>query len=211
MAKIAVDVVLLPSAQMTGMAIEANKRLREHDEDRIILSEDGCLPHISLSMGCIDQKDVSAISDVLLAISRHHQSQRLTVTGAHIAQDHAGRSVSAFQVESTGDLQALHEAVMLRMAPFFGPEVTADAVLGPPAAEEPTLLWIRNYRDNSSFENFFPHITVGYGRLDEISGPVEFVASELALCRLGNCCTCRKILVSFRLGGPSLGQEFSRL
>jgi hypothetical protein len=69
-------------------------------------------------------------------------------------------------------------------------------VLSPPAVTESTLAWIRDYREKSSFERFFPHITLGYGRLADFPFPARFTAPRLALCHLGNHCTCRRILAS---------------
>ncbi len=72
-------------------------------------------------------------------------------------------------------------------------------VLSPPMASESTLAWIKNYSEKSSFEKFFPHITIGYGEINDYSFPIKFTASKLALCHLGNHCTCRKILASVKL------------
>ncbi len=47
-----------------------------------------------------------------------------------------------------------------------------------------------------------PHITLGYGQAKPpFSFPVAFAAARLALCHLGNHCTCRKVLASCRLSG----------
>jgi hypothetical protein len=69
-------------------------------------------------------------------------------------------------------------------------------IYGSEKVAETTLLWIKNYREKSSFEMFSPHITIGYGQVGTPAGPIEFRASKLALCHLGNHCTCRKVLVS---------------
>ena len=55
-------------------------------------------------------------------------------------------------------------------------------------------------------ENCLPHITIGYGELSHFLFPEEFTASKLALCHLGNHCTCRRVLASFALpgAGPSV-------
>jgi 2'-5' RNA ligase len=65
---------------------------------------------------------------------------------------------------------------------------------------ESTLLWIKSYREKSSFANFRPHITIGYGRSANLSYPAQFHLAKLALCQLGNHCTCRKVLASVKLG-----------
>jgi hypothetical protein len=85
------------------------------------------------------------------------------------------------------------------MKPYFSYNVTAEMVLSPPIAGESTLLWIKNYPEKSAFENFFPHITIGYGQINNLSFAAEFTASKLALCHLGNHCTCRKILAAIQL------------
>jgi hypothetical protein len=90
----------------------------------------------------------------------------------------------------------LHEKVMVELATYLSPDVTADMLYDPAEVGQSTLLWIKNYRAKSGFENFFPHITIGYGETKNLSFPIKFTASPLALCHLGSHCTCRKILAS---------------
>jgi 2'-5' RNA ligase len=199
MAKIAVDVVLLPSEEVTNQAIEANKKLLKQYADRIILDKENCLPHISLAMGCMDEQEIPDIEKILHTIAGKYHPGQLNISGINIGTSSLGEKVSAFEVEKTERLQWLHEEVMRRMMPYFSYEVTAEMVLSPPAAGESTLLWIKNYPDKSAFDNFFPHITIGYGQVDDFSFTAEFTASKLALCHLGNHCTCRKVLAAAEL------------
>ena len=199
MVEIAVDVVLLPSEEMADKAIAANKELQKQYADKIVLDKENCLPHISLAMGCIDDRDIANIETVLQTIAKQSSLGQLSVIGIHTSENSAGEKVSLFQIEKTEALQSLHEEVMRRLAPYFSYDVRADMVLSPPKASESTLAWIKNYPENSSFDRFFPHITIGYGEINELSFPIEFAASKLALCHLGNHCTCRKILASVEL------------
>jgi len=199
MARIAVDVVLLPSKEITDMAIEANRKLLKQRSDRITLDKKSCLPHISLAMGCMDKRDIANIKKILQIVAKNHPPGRLTIVGVHTETDSAGEEVSVFQIKKTQRLQSLHEVVMRELAPHFSYDVTADMVLSPPAVSQSTLSWIKNYPEKSSFENFYPHITVGYGRITDFSSPVEFTVSQLALCHLGNFCTCRKVLAAAEL------------
>ncbi|MHC4595141.1 MAG: 2'-5' RNA ligase family protein [Planctomycetota bacterium] len=223
MAEIAVDAVLLPPDEMTDKAIEANRELLQQCigfpqggfPGKIVLDKKNCLPHISLAMGCIDEKDIADIEKVLQTIAKQYRLEQLSVIDIHVGTSSAGEKVSVFQIEKTEALQSLHEEVMQRLAPYFSYDVTADMIFsrfprsGVPAPEagESTLLWIKNYPEKSSFENFFPHITIGYGEIDDYSFgsreagflPMRFTASKLALCHLGNHCTCRKILASAEL------------
>ena len=199
MAKIAVDVVLLPSQEMADKAVEANRELLKQYADKIILDKESCLPHISLAMGCINQSDIADIGKIVEIIAEKCHPGQLTAIGIHTETHSADEKVSVLQIKRTETLQSLHEEVMRKLAPYFSYEVTADMVLSLPMAGESTLLWIKNYPEKSSFEHFFPHITIGYGQLNDFLFPTKFTASRLALCHLGNHCTCRKILASAAL------------
>ena len=199
MAKIAVDVVLLPSEEVTNQAIEANKGLFKQYADKIVLDKVNCLPHISLAMGCMDERDISGIEKILDSVAEKYNPGQLNVIGINTSTNSLGEKVSAFEVKKTERLLSLHKAVMQKMTPYFSYDVTAEMVLWPPKAGESTLLWIKNYPEKSAFENFFPHITIGYGQVDDFAFTAEFTASKLALCHLGNHCTCRKVLAAAEL------------
>jgi 2'-5' RNA ligase len=201
MAKMAVDAVLLPSETMASRAIEANRRLSKQASGRIVLDKENCLPHISLAMGCIDEEDIVDIEKILKSIAKRYCAQELKVVGIRVGTNSVGEKVSVFQIKKNEPLQSLHEEVMRSLMPYFRYDVTMDSVYSPPRAEESTLLWIRGYTEKASFESFFPHITIGYGQVDDLSFPIKFTASRLALCHLGNHCTCRKVLALTRLKG----------
>jgi 2'-5' RNA ligase len=200
MGKKAVDVVLLPDEAMTEEAIEANAELVKKFGKKIVLNKKNCLPHISLTMGCIDEEDIALVERILQSIAKGCPLSNLTISGVQSAGNSAGEKVSAFEVEKTEELELLHKTVMERLAPYLSNDVTSDMVCAEGEVEESTLLWIKNYREKSSFGKFFPHITIGYGELSNfLSFPIKFAASKLALSQLGNHCTCRGILVSIEL------------
>ena len=117
MAEIAVDVVLLPSEEMADKAIAANKELLKQCADKIVLDKEICLPHISLAMGCIDERDIADIEKVLQAIAKQSSLGQLSVIGIHTETNSAGEQVSVLQIEKTEALQSLHEEVMQKLAP----------------------------------------------------------------------------------------------
>ena len=199
MSKKAVDVVLLPDEAMTARAIELNAELVKRFGKKIVLNKENCLPHISLAMGCLEEIDIASVGKVLEEIAKETVLPDLKVVGIQTSENSKGETVSVFEVEKTRRLQLLHEKVMDKLTPYLSGNVTEDMIYGGEEVAQTTLLWIKNYREKSSFENFFPHITIGYGQIENLSLPVSFAASELALCHLGNHCTCRKILVSIGL------------
>jgi hypothetical protein len=195
MDRIAVDVVLLPDEEMTERAIRTNARLVKEYGPQIVLGKTDRLPHISLAMGCVERNQVESIGQVLKQIARNHPLGGLVVTGVVTTLSVGGQQVSSFVLAKTPELQSLHEDVMNRMQAWFSYDVTADMVYGDEPVAESTLTWIRTFREKSSFGAFFPHITIGYGMVDQpTTFPIRTKASQLALCHLGNYCTCRKVL-----------------
>jgi len=199
MGKKAVDVVLLPDEAITDKAIEANAELVKKFGNKIVLNKENCLPHISLAMGCIDEEDIASVERILQSIAKECSLDDLRVCGVRSSENSAGEKVSVFEVRETKELQLLHQTVMERLASYLSCDVTSDMVCADDEVEKSTLLWIKNYREKSSFDKFFPHITIGYGELSNFSFAMKFTASRLALCHLGNHCTCRKVLVSIKL------------
>ena len=199
MTKKAVDVVLLPEEAMTDRVIRLNRQLVEKFGSEIVLGKTDCLPHISLAMGCADEKDITAMGQILKTIARENPLGDLRVPGIVTTTNSVGESVTAFEVERTKQLQMLHENVMTGLSQYLTYDVTKDMICSDAEVAESTLLWIKNYPEKSSFANFTPHITLGYGQINQAVFPIKFAASQLALCHLGNHCTCRQILVSVRL------------
>ncbi len=199
MGRKAVDVVLLPTEAMMDRVIEVNRKLIEKSDKKIVLNKKNCLPHISLAMGCVDERDIVAIEKVLQTIARECSLGDLRVIDIRTTADSAGEKVSVFEVRKTKELQLFHEKAMGKLTPYLRTDVTGDMIYTGAAVEDSTLLWIKNYQEKSSFANFSPHITIGYGEVENRPFPIKFAASKLALCHLGNHCTCRKVLVSIEL------------
>jgi len=147
----------------------------------------------------MDEQDITNIEKILKTIAEKYNPGQLSILGINTGTNSLGEKVSAFEVKKTERLLLLHEEIMRRMTQYFSHDVTAEMVLSPPIASESTLLWIKNYPENSAFDNFFPHITIGYGQVDGFSFTAAFTASKLALCYLSNHCTCRKILAAAEL------------
>jgi hypothetical protein len=196
MSKIAIDVVLLPDEPMTHHAIDVSERQSTLFNDTIVLHPKNCLPHISLAMGAIEESDTPKVSTILEKIASHFHTFTLRADSYQSNTIPSNEIVSEFTVEKTAELQSLHEMVMNELKPFLSYDITIDMVFSPPTVEEITLYWIKNYAEKSSFEQFRPHITLGLGELDDVKTPIAFTSSTLALCHLGNYCTCRKLLFS---------------
>jgi mannose-6-phosphate isomerase-like protein (cupin superfamily)/2'-5' RNA ligase len=195
----AVDVVLLPDEAMTNRAIEIYRQLITSGRPEIVLGKKDYLPHVSLAMGCIDEANVKAIQERLEDLARKTTVRQLEAVGVISPINSRGETVSVLEVERTEELQALHEWVLEEMTPFFHYEVTEAMIYGD-VVTETTLDWIRTYPEKAGYEHFSPHLTVGYGQVPPgLSFPIPFTVTRLALCHLGDHCTCRRILAAVEL------------
>jgi 2'-5' RNA ligase len=200
MSRKAIDVVVLPDGTMTEKAIEVNRELVEQAGEKIVLNKESCLPHISTAMGCMEESDIPGVGEILQEIGGRTSLGQLQVISIQTSTNLVGEEVSVFEVEKTSELQSLHEEIMEKLAPYLSSDVGKQMLYDPAEVGQSTLLWIKNYREKSSFENFFPHITIGYGQIENGPFPIKFDAAKLALCHLGNHCTCRQILASIKVG-----------
>ena len=195
--KIAIDVVLFPSDEMTARAIELNKTLSQPATDRIILDPQNCLPHISLVMGCIEPQLLPRIEPILQDIAQTQLPSRLSAVEIHIGTNSKGQKTSLLGIAPTQKLQSLHETITEKLQPFLTYDVTPPMLLAEEVSDS-TLSWIKNFPADSSYDRFYPHITIGYGELRDIELPIEFNIARLAVCHLGNHCTCKKILLQIK-------------
>lgn len=201
MTNIAIDVVLLPCPEMMDVAININQNLLNEYEHKIVLDKKKCLPHISLGMGCVDKDKVSEINNIIQEIVQDFSLFNLRVFGLHSAliPSREGK-VSGLLIENSDKLQRLHEVIMKRLWDYLSYDVTKTMLFNPSEVEDVTLFWIKDYArkfyDPSLFQ---PHITVGYGESSPPSLPIDFTASQIALCQLGNYCTCREVISCFEL------------
>lgn len=192
---IAVDVVLLPPPDVMDKAVEINSRhVKDTGNSEIVLDRKRCLPHITLAMGCISEGHIERMDQILKSIAHDLCPLRLkTIT----LQD----GKASIRIEKGRDIELLHELVVIRMSPFFTHEVSKDMIYNPEnrGINDITVDYIREFPTHSSFENYVPHITAGHGDIGFEVESFGFIARDLALCHLGDFCTCRKILCSHRL------------
>lgn len=198
--KMAVDIVLLPSISMTETAIAVNRKLAKESHQKINFDRDNSLPHISLAMGVIDSSDIKKVSNELASIVKEFSVMALQALPGVINQYSCD-----FTIPAIPDLQKLHERVMDNCKKYFDFNAQLSMFSTPAEVEEPTPMWVNKFLTNSSYQNFRPHITLGTGDLNKLGleYPIDFEAPTLALCHLGNYCTCRKVLFSQNLENKS--------
>ncbi len=196
---IAVDIVLLPPRHIMDMAISENRILVAQGNPQIILDQEQTLPHISLVMGCMPPELASEVQTVIgdaIALSPPGQ---LTITGIAIMTNRFGHKISSLIIHKSDALQTLHELLMKRTSGLFVYQPQPHMIYGDGPVSQTTLEWIRSFREHAAFHRFWPHITLGYGIARPIDRQSCFYPDAIALCHLGNHCTCQKVLTRIPL------------
>jgi 2'-5' RNA ligase len=199
MKQFAIDIVILPPDSVLEIAIRYNKVLRDNTQENIVLGKTRYLPHISLLMGCLTTDQLSDITSRLHAVAKAYNTLRLSVPGIH--KDNSGSDgVVSFEIKRTQELLRLHESIVKSCGAFLRQDADEVDMADPPPIKKSSLEWINRFISHACFENFWPHITLGYGEYTGTFEPFDFSASRLAICHLGNHCTCAEILAEASLG-----------
>ena len=106
------------------------------------------------------------------------------------------------RIEPIPELTDLHRALMDSLRPFERSGATASAFSGgDPRPGD--LEWVAEFRRQSSYGRYNPHITLGHASQPPSVDPIAFTAETVALCHLGRFCTCREVLETWRLGSTT--------
>ena len=153
------------------------------------------LPHVTLAQQFVPAADLPLVAAEAGAVLASFPP--LTLTAERLASN--GRTTSLV-LAATGSIDAIHTRLMDRLAAFDMTTGGADAFLAdgePPRARD--VEWVTRFRTAAAYASFEPHVTLGVGVLDAPAPALEFEADQVALCRLGRFCTCRRVVASWTL------------
>ena len=194
MKKFAVNVVILPPESVMDFAIEINKTLCKKNPSNIVLNKVNYLPHISMAMGCLREDKLDEANKILESIATNHRLQELHASHINTVKTTSGNTIATLDFEISPELAALHESIVSAFKPLLTQDAKEEDLNDLPPINPSSLEWINNFIPDACFNNFWPHITIGFGEPPSDFRPFTFRASRLAMCHLGNHCTCRSIL-----------------
>ena len=199
MSKKAIDIVLLPPENIMKLCIDLNRKDNADSYQTINLKDN--LPHISLAMGVLDENDLESAKNLLSKISNDFLVLNLELFEMYYGVTPDNKKSYAFRVGITEELQNLHNKIVSDFSKILSHnKVSIDMFYFDPneTMDEISSYWVQNY-PKKSFENFSAHISLKCRNAEYNNTPVKFTANDLAICYLGNFCTCRKILHSVKL------------
>lgn len=198
--KKAIDIVLIPSEEVTEKAIKLNKKLLEKNDSQIVLDSEDCVPHISLCMGVIDESKLTGLEYDLKQIVKEISRIKLEITQLYSTPLSNKKIISGFKIKKTNQVEKLHKEIMYCFNKYSAGNASVKMFYAPEEVETTTLEWVDKFEE-TAFENFNPHITLGIGSANNLPKETypEFLPVSLSVYQLGNYCTCRKLLFSVNL------------
>ena len=204
---VALDIVILPPAEIMDHAISINQEHLLKSQRKISLNRDNCFPHISLSMGCAAERDVPKIQAAIDETVKNFKTMKLEIVKTYSHPLMNNEIISGFEIKKTEAIQALHEALVHKMKAFFKKRAYPDMFYQPPAIDEITVQLANRFLQQQALENYNPHLTLGLGIAPQLDQSYHFTASSITLCRLGNYCTCRKVLSHHAFNSKTAGSR----
>ena len=188
------DIAILLPPDVADAAVALSASIPEAESDGMRLGPEQ-LPHITLLQQFVMPDEVDAALGRADRVLRAQPPLPLRVTGG-------GRGAHSvwMTVENTPSLTGLHERLMDTLRGFERAGGTAAAFVDG-VARVRDVLWVTNYRTQSSFGAFAPHITLGHAKRSPDVEAFDFTATTIAACHLGCFCTCRRVLRSWTLSG----------
>lgn len=190
--KISIDVVLLFPQNINNICKELNKK---SDKENYVSFEDNYNPHITLGMGSIYIKDVEDFKNELKTIIESYSSPEIKIVSLNF-----GKYVY-FDIEISKELKNIHTKVFDLINKYNAGDVAKENFYD--MKENSSLIdWVNNFRINSSYNNYHPHITLGIG-IKEIPliFPIIFKPTIVGLFHLGIHGTCYKQVGNFNFKG----------
>lgn len=192
MAKIAVDVALLPPEDIMDLAIELNRKFESLSK----LNKENNLPHITLAMGVIDESEIDLVNQKLKEISEKFSALDLEILEVNHTIKPDGKKSFFLKIKMTEELRNLHKTIMKELLPIFTYDVSVDMFNQDDKVNPISIYWVENYAKNhEDSENYHSHISLKCNKdviFNEV--PIKFKCSKLSLCHLGDHCTCRRVL-----------------
>ncbi len=198
MAKIAVDIALLLPESINQICVKINQR--SDSEAYSDLSKKNNHPHITLAMAVIDEKDVDKVIRKLKNIASKFSKLSLEVYLLDYIINPQNKKSYAFQVKLTKELKRLHNTLLKEISSTSFVDSNMFFLDADEKFAEASKIWVKNYgKIHSDLESYHPHISLKCSKAKYNALPIKFFASTVALCNLGNYCTCRTILGSHNL------------
>jgi hypothetical protein len=196
MSKIAIDVALFLPEEIENVCIGLNGRGKAYRS----LGKTDFIPHLSLALGCVEESVIPKIIEIIKRVSSNFSPLPFTAEGISYNKREDGNR-SLMDIKKTPLLQKLHEAILNELITFFNGDASKEMLYKCEKLSKSTKFNLDHYVDSRAFSNYNPHLTLNCYDATYDGFPFSFTTDRIALCQVGQGCTCRKVLFEGVLSG----------
>ena len=197
---LAINIAIPLPAAVTDEVIRLNGQLDEQPNP-VPLAAHEAIAHLTLAMGVIDDEALQPLIDRLTHDLRYETNFTIHLKGIYQRTLGDGRVVCGIDTVQHSQLQKLHETVMDAFVDAGFQVSHMGALYDYKNADPFTLRLIQFFKDECTYDTYFPHITLGVGSmLGEARLAVNsFEVNRVEIFHMGSLCTARKALQAFSL------------
>lgn len=184
-------IVLIPSRDLIQKCYVLTKKIRRSIQEDTGEQQYEFSPHITLIAGCVNENNISHLCACIEDIAKKFSPLALRAIALSYKENLFG-----LVIEKTDILYYMHEEVVRQCLPYMIFDEGKVACIHAQDVGEHTILWATNFVCQSSFKNFFPHITLGIGKKEEKGLDIIFTASKISLWQLGYYGVCNNSIHS---------------
>lgn len=191
--ELAVDIIFTLPENINQKAIGISRKIQTFSEDKIHMSDEKNIPHISLWMGIIP---VSKLDELHQKISFLHREMPfpeirvLQISGI----DSDSKRILSFQIEKNNLLLKWHNQVSQIANQYSVTKLAQSSHFAEENIQANTLHYLKQFQKEHSGQNYDPHITLGFAKVLEKSAAFSFKPKAIASYQLANYCTCHTLI-----------------
>lgn len=195
--KLAIDIALLPPDHIMDLCIDVGKNCKQ--DIAVSLNKVDNLPHITLAMGVLDDTDFNIVIEELKNIVNNIQPIDLTISKLYSIEVDSGKFSYGFEIIKSPELVTLHTLVLDHFYQYLFKYKSSQDMFYIKDGEgfsNTSMRWVDTLYQTKykNIDKYYPHISLKCQDPKYSDFPIKFTANRIALCHLGNHCTCRKIL-----------------
>lgn len=198
--EIAINVAIIPPKEIQELAIKLNRTAKEKGYLSKELGLKDFIPHITLFMGIVKEKDLEKIKETLNKICSNVISFPVKLTEIIASNTHPDEK-SAINVAYSESIQKIHEEITTTLKKYLMNSAEAKHLYKgeETGIGERTKKWLETYTKTSAYEKYWPHITLRCKKVETTDLPKTFIAQRIGLYHSGDGVTCRHKLGEWNL------------
>ena len=195
--KLAIDIALLPPDHIMNLCIDVGKNCEQ--DIAVPLNKLDNLPHITLAMGVLDDVDLDIVTEKLKNIINSIKPLNLTISKLYSIEVAPGKFSYGFEIIKTPELIAPHTLITDYFFKYlfkYKSDQNMFYIKDEEGFSDTSMRWVDTLylTKYKNIDKYHPHISLKCQNPKYNNFPIKFTADRIALCHLGNHCTCRKIL-----------------